>query len=70
MPFTHQCQCGMLFHAKFHDLRIISSVGEDFTGLYHKLAWWPSWSCDLYHLLKLPLQLYFDWPSDFREKGV
>ena len=26
----------ILLHAKFHDHRTISSVGEDFEGFYHK----------------------------------
>ena len=52
----------IMLHAKFHDLRTISSVEddlrtissvEDFEGFYHIRAWQPSWSCDLDHLYKL-----------------
>ena len=47
----------ILLYAKFHDHRAISSVRENFEGLYHKGAWRPSWSCDLYHLYKLSFPL-------------
>ena len=37
----------IMFHAKFHDHRTISSVGNFFEGFYHLWAWVPPWSCDL-----------------------
>ena len=51
----------ILLHAKFHDHRTISSVGEDF---YNKKAWQPSWSCDLYHLYKLSFPLPKEAPHE------
>ena len=46
-----------MLHAKVQDHRTSGSGEEDFKGFYHKWAWWPSWSCDLYHLYKLPFSL-------------
>ena len=42
-----------MLHTKFHDHRIISSVGRNFEGVYHIWVWQPSWSCDLDDLYKL-----------------
>ena len=63
-----------MIRAKFQDNRT-SGSGEDFKGFYHIWAWWPSWSCDLYHLKnflshflrKLRIKFGLDWPSGFRE---
>ena len=51
-------------HAKFHDHRIISSVKKIFEGFYHKCAWQPSWSCDLYYLNKLSFPLPKEAPHE------
>ena len=59
-----------MLSAKFQDHRTSGSGEEVFFFLkkYHIWAWWPSWSCDLYHLYKLsfPLPretLYKIWAS-------
>ena len=41
-----------MLHAKFQDHRTPGSGEEDFLGVYHIWAWWPSWSYDLDHLHK------------------
>ena len=51
-------------HAKFHDQRTISSVEEDFKGLYHIWAWRLSWLCDLDYLYKLSFPLPKEAPHE------
>ena len=43
----------IMLHAKFHDHKTISSVGD----FYHIWTWPPSWSFDLDHFYKLSLPL-------------
>ena len=53
-----------MLHAKFQDYRMSGSGEEDFKGFYHIWAWWPSWSCDLYHLYKLSFLLPKEAPYE------
>ena len=52
-----------MLRAKFQDHRTSGSGEEDFfKKFYHIWAWWPSWSCDLYHLYterKKKVNIYF-----------
>ena len=41
-----------MLHAKFQDHKTSGYGEEDFKGFHHLWAWWPSWSCDLFHLYK------------------
>ena len=34
-----------------------------FSGFYHMLVWWPSWSCDLDHLYKFVSPLHKEAPD-------
>ena len=49
--------------AKFQDHRTSGSGEEDFKSFYHIWAWWPSWSCDLYHLYKLSFPFPKETPN-------
>ena len=48
--------------AKFQDHRTSGSEKKIFKSFYHIWAWWPSWSCDLYHLYKLSFPLPRETP--------
>ena len=52
-----------MLHAKFQDHRTSGSGEENFFKVFTILAWWPSWSCDLYHLYKLSFQLPRETPE-------
>ena len=67
-----------MFHAKFHNYKTISSVGE---GVNHIWARQPSWSCNLDYLYiyiyflsqfsrRLNMKSDFDWPSGSRGEDV
>ena len=64
-----------MLRANFQDHRTSGSEKKIFKSFYHIWAWWPSWSCDLYHLYnflshflgKLHIKFWLDWPSGFRE---
>ena len=43
-----------MLHTNFQGYGPFGSREDDFLlGSYHIWAWWPSWSCDLDHLIKL-----------------
>ena len=51
-----------MLRAKFQDHRTSGSEKKIFKSFYHIWAWWPSWSCDLYHLYKLSFPLPRETP--------
>ena len=66
-----------MLHAKFHDHRTISSVGEDFFEgftIYKRGSHLGHVTCAIYiysHSAfprRLHIKFSFDWPSGFREK--
>ena len=42
-----------MLHINFQGHRPFDSREDDFLGFYHIWAWRPSWSCDIYCLIKL-----------------
>ena len=61
-----------MLHTEFLGNRS-TGTGEDcFDVFLHIWAWWPSWSCDQYHVIKCSFQMYLKaykiwlkWPSGF-----
>ena len=50
-----------MLRANFQDHRTSGSE-KIFKSFYHIWAWWPSWSCDLYHLYKISFPLPRETP--------
>ena len=49
--------------AKFQDhTGLLVLEKKTVKGFYHIRAWWPFWSCDLYHLYKLSFPLPTETP--------
>ena len=69
----------IMSHAKFHDHRTISSVGEDYIKVFTIYGHSGhlsnvTWTIYINFLFPFPRRLHmkfgFDWPSGFREEDV
>ena len=64
----------ILIHAKFHDHRTISFVGEDFLRFFGGHLGHASWRIYINFLSHFPRRLHItfgiDWPNGFREEDV